>query len=52
MLRGESLTDLDAAPVPVHIAETTDVHQDIEAELLPGTERAQHFVVTTAMAES
>ena len=52
MFDGESLADLDTAPVPMHIAEAANIHQDIEAKLLPGTERAQHFIVTAAMAKT
>jgi hypothetical protein len=49
--RREALLDLNATTVAVHIAESTDVHQDIEAELLAGAEAAEHFVVTTPVAQ-
>ena len=39
MPRGEPLPDLDAAPMPVHVAEAADIHQDVEAELLAGARR-------------
>ena len=46
------LLDLDAAAMTVHIAEAADVHQDVEAELLPGAEGAQHFVMAATMAQA
>ena len=49
---GELLSNLDAAPVTVHIAEAADIHQDVEAELLSGAERAQHFIMLAAMPQS
>ena len=52
VLRGESLHHLDAAPVAVHVAEAARIHQDVEAELLPGAEAAQHFVMLAAMAQA
>ena len=52
VLGGESLHDLDAAAVAVHVAEAADVHEDVEAELLAGAERAQHFVVLAAMTQA
>ena len=52
VLRRECLHHLNAAPVPVHVAEAAGIHQDVEAELLPGAEAAQHFVVLAAMAQA
>jgi hypothetical protein len=52
VLRGESLHHLDAAAMTVHVAEATGVHEDVEAELLPGAEAAQHFVVLAAMPQA
>jgi hypothetical protein len=46
---GELLPDLHAAAVAVHVAEAAQVHEDIEAEALPGGEGAQQFVVLAAM---
>jgi hypothetical protein len=51
MLSREALLDLNAAAVAVHVAESTYVHQDIEAELLAGAEAAEHFVVTTPVPQ-
>src|SRR5262249_36674570 len=48
----KALLNLDATPVAVHVAEATDVHENVEAELLPGTEAAQHLVVASAMAQT
>ncbi len=48
----ESLHDLDAAAVAVHVAEAADVHEDVEAELLAGGERTRHLVVAAAMAQA
>ena len=52
VLRGEPLHHLDAAPVTVHVAEAAGIHQNVEAELLPGAEAAQHFVVLAAMPQA
>ena len=38
---GKRLQDLDAAAVAVHIAETADVHQDVESQALASGELAQ-----------
>ena len=38
--------------MPVHVAIAAQVHQDVEAELLSGAERAQYFVVLAAMPQS
>src|SRR5205807_8704498 len=51
VLGGESLHDLDAAAVPVHVAEAAGIHEDVEAELLPRAEAAQHLVVLAAMPQ-
>ena len=49
---GESLPDLDATAMAVHVAEAADVHEDVEAELLARAERAQHLVVAATVAQS
>jgi hypothetical protein len=49
---GKLLPDLNAAAVPVHIAKAAHIHQDVEAELLSGAKRAQHFVVLAAVPQS
>ena len=46
---GRFLSNLDAAAVPVHVAEAADVHKNVEAKLLTGAERAQHFIVLAAI---
>ncbi len=51
MFGGELLADLNAAAVAVHVAETADIHQDVEAELLPGAEGPQHFVMAAAISQ-
>src|SRR5208283_2483982 len=52
VLGGESLHDLDAAAMTMHVAEAARVHEDVEAELLSGAEAAQHFVILTAMPQA
>ena len=52
VLGGKFLADLDAAAMAVHVAETADVHENVEAELLAGAEGAQHFVMAAAMAQA
>ena len=52
MARGEPLSNLDAAAMAMHVAEAADVHQNVEAELLPGTESAQHLIMPAAMAQA
>src|SRR5581483_10096670 len=47
----ETLANLDAAPVAMHIAKAADVHQDVEAELLSGTESTRHLIMLAAVAE-
>src|ERR1035438_1185329 len=51
MLRSESLHDLNAPPVPVHVAKPARIHQNVEAELLSRTKSAQHFVMLSAMPQ-
>jgi len=51
MLGCESLHDLDAPPVPVHVAEPARIHQDVKAELLARPEPAQHLIVLAAMPQ-
>src|SRR5213076_2454736 len=41
-----------ASAVAVHVAEATDVHENVEAELMPGAEGPKHFIVLAAMAEA
>ena len=48
--RGESLHDLRAAAVAVHVAEAADVHEDVEAQGGSGVEGAERFVVAAAVA--
>ena len=52
MFGRESLLDLNAAPVTVHVAEAPDIHQNVEAELLAGAEGPEHFVMLSSMAQS
>src|SRR3989442_7596356 len=52
VLRRKVLPDLNASAVAVHVAEATDVHENVEAELMPGAERPKHFIVLAAMAEA
>src|SRR5208283_3847942 len=52
MSGGIALHDLHAAAMAMHIAEAADVHQDVEAELLPGAEGARNFVMTAAMTQA
>ncbi len=49
---GEVLADLDAAAVAVQVAIGADIHQDVEAELLPGGESAQKLVVLATVAQA
>ena len=41
--------DLDAPPMPVHVAEAAGIHQYVESELLPRAESSQHLVMLAAM---
>ena len=50
MLGGEPLLNLNAAPVPVHVTEAANIHQDVEAELLARTKCAQHLIMPPAVA--
>src|SRR5207244_11997720 len=52
VLRRKVLPDLNASAVAVHVAEATDVHENVEAELMPGAEGPKHFIVLAAMAEA
>jgi hypothetical protein len=36
----------------MHIAKSADVHQNVEAELLTGSEGSQHLIVPPAMAQA
>ncbi len=36
----------------MHVAEAANVHQDVEAEVLPGAEGARNLVVTAAMLQA
>src|SRR5580698_5215105 len=51
MLRGRRLHHLNAAPVPVHVAEAARIHQNVEAELLPRAEAPQHLVILPTMPQ-
>src|SRR5207248_2736596 len=46
------LHDLNAAAMPMHIAEAAQVHADIKAELLPRGKCAWQLVMLAAMAQS
>src|SRR5208282_4075436 len=48
----EILHDLDAAAMAMHIAETADVHENVEAELLARGEGAQQLVMAATMAQA
>jgi len=47
----EILHDLNAAAVPMHVAEAADVHQDVEAKLLARGKCTRQFVVLPAMTQ-
>ncbi len=49
MLGGVRLHDLHTAAMAVHVAEAANVHQDVEAEALPGVEGARDFIEAPAM---
>jgi len=36
----------------MHVAEAANVHENVEAELLPGAEGARDFIVAAAMAQT
>src|SRR3954447_10911281 len=46
------LLDLNAAAMTVHVAESTNVHENVKAELLTGAESAQHLVMASTMANT
>ena len=46
---GVALQELDAAAMAMHVAEAADVHEDVEAEAVPGAEGAEQLVVASAM---
>src|SRR5208337_2740561 len=48
----EALEHLHAAAVAMHIAESADVHEDVEFERLARGKLAQQFVVTAAMTRA
>ena len=48
---GEFLNDLGYAPVAVHVAETADVHKNVEAELGAGVEDSEKFIMAASMTE-
>ena len=52
MSRGEFLSNLHATTMTMHIAEAANVHEDVEAELLPGAVGSQHLVVVAAMTQA
>jgi hypothetical protein len=41
MLPGESLLDLRATAVTMHVAEAANVHEDVEAETLSGVKETE-----------
>ena len=43
---------LNTTAVTMHIAESTDIHENVEAKLLAGGKRPRQFVVLAAMAKS
>jgi hypothetical protein len=45
----EFLPNLDAASMPMHIAESADIHQDVKAKLLTRAKGSLHLIVTSAM---
>jgi hypothetical protein len=36
----------------MHVTKAADIHENVETELLPGAEAAQHFIVLAAMAQA
>src|SRR5437764_3434285 len=46
------LNDLHAAAVAMHVAEAAQVHDNIEAQALPGSEGTQHFIMASAMPKA
>src|SRR5882724_3727014 len=49
---GETLFNLGAAPVAMHIAEAAYVHQDVKLKLLAGMETAQQLIMRAAVAHT
>ena len=49
---GKTLADLNTPAMPMHVAKPTDVHQNVEPELLSGTEGAQHLVMFTTVSQA
>jgi len=50
--RGELLNDLRTAAMAVHVAESADVHEDVEAKICTGMEGAECFVVLAAVTQA
>ena len=48
----EFLLDLRGAAMAVHVAKTTDVHEDVEAHGRSGVKCAQRFIVTAAVTQT
>ena len=46
---GVGLEELNASTVTVHVAETADVHEDVETKAVACAEGSEKFVVTPAM---
>ena len=36
----------------MEVAESPDIHKDVKAKMLAGTERSQHFIVPSTMAQA
>ena len=49
---GKSLLDLGAAAMTMHITKTSDIHEDVELELLTGVVATQRFIVLAAVTQS
>src|SRR5580692_9053706 len=52
MPRGETLLDLYAAPMPMHIAETADVHQNVKAQSRSRVKGTEGFVMASATPQA
>src|SRR5581483_4321621 len=48
----ESLPDLNAAAMTVHIAKSADVHEDVEAELLTSAKWPEDLIVLAAVPKA
>src|SRR5207244_3921508 len=48
----ETLLDLRAAAMTMHVAESAHIHQHIKAKTLPGAEWAQQLVMLAAMPQA